>query len=70
MIDVEVGEEVVRYLAGKIAMRLKVTEVTEDLITCAGGWTFDPATGVEIDEDLGWGPRYGVTGSFIEKAKE
>lgn len=64
MIEVEVGDIVERTLAGVVTMRLRVTEVTPTLISC-GDWTFDPETGMEIDEDLEWGPQYNVTGSFI-----
>lgn len=28
-------------------------------------WTFDKATGMEVDEGLRWGPQYGVTGTYI-----
>jgi len=51
-----------------ITMTLKVTKVTEDRIYCGEpgvGWCFDRATGAEIDEELGWGPQFGVTGSKI-----
>ena len=30
------------------------------------GWTFCRKTGAEIDEELGWGPEFGVTGSFLK----
>jgi hypothetical protein len=63
--DVAVGDVVTRMLAGVVPMRLTVTEVTEDRIICGGGWEFDRATGAEIDDDLGWGPAYGATGSYL-----
>ena len=62
----KVGDSVTRMLGGVAPMHMKVTEVTEDLIVC-GAWTFDRATGVEIDEDLHWGPKYGVTGSYLQQ---
>lgn len=31
-----------------------------------GPWAFDAETGAEVDDELGWGPEYGRTGSFIE----
>jgi hypothetical protein len=30
------------------------------------GWTFDEESGIEEDEDLQWGRKYGQTGSWIE----
>ena len=59
------GDYVTRMLAGTAPMELKVTEVTEDLIVCEGGWKFDRKTGAEIDEDLDWGPPPQHTGSFL-----
>ena len=61
----KVGDTVLRLLAGQVPMKLKVTEVTDTLIVTGGGWTFDKATGAEIDEDLGWGPPPKMTGSFL-----
>jgi hypothetical protein len=60
----QVGDRVERRIAGVPAMTLEVTEVTEDRIVC-GAWVFDRATGAEIDDELGWGPDYGVTGSQL-----
>lgn len=56
-----VGHFAIRNMAG-IEMKLRITEVTDKLIVC-GSWTFDRATGAEIDEDLGWGPN--LTGSVL-----
>lgn len=67
---IEVGDTVKRMLAGKIPMDLKVTEITEDLIVTGGGWTFDRRTGAEVDEDLQWGPKYGVTGSYLVEGNQ
>lgn len=65
MLDqLKVGDPVVRTLAG-IPMHLKVTAITGDRIIC-GAWEFDRATGVEIDDDLGWGPAHGFSGSYIQ----
>ncbi len=55
------GDIVHRNLGGSL-MRLKVSEVTPDLVIC-GDWTFCRHTGAEIDEELGWGPM--GTGSWI-----
>lgn len=63
--DAAVGRWAVRMLAGSIPMKLKVTAVTDTEVHC-GGWYFDRETGAEIDDDLGWGPQYGVSGSHID----
>jgi len=70
---VKVGDIVTRMLAGVVPCKLKVTEVTDTLIisgTEECNWSFDRATGAEVDEDLGWGIRdaNGVmspTGSYL-----
>jgi hypothetical protein len=64
IIDPKVGDEVTRMLAGEIPQALKITGVTDTLIIC-GPWTFDRATGAEVDDDLGWGPPPKMTGSYI-----
>lgn len=70
MISVKLGDEVTRWLGGRngVRLRLRVTEIENGVITC-DLWTFDQATGAEIDEDLGWGPPPLTTGSFIEEIK-
>jgi len=71
--DVKVGDTVVRMLAGVVRMELVVTNVEERLIhvgdaaTGVGGWTFDRSTGIEVDEELGWGIDTGVSGSYLIK---
>ncbi len=69
---VRVGDLVTRRLGGMIDMELIVTSVTNDTIACGGegGWTFDRVSGAEIDDELGWGPKYGRTGSRLVGAKE
>jgi hypothetical protein len=62
------GSEVTRVLCG-MPMPLCVTEITDELITC-GPWTFDPKTGAEIDEELGWGSPPLGTGSFLKEIVE
>lgn len=62
--NLKVGDTVIRMLAGTVPMRLQVNEVTDSTLVCAL-WTFDKATGAEIDEDLNWGPPPLKTGSFI-----
>ncbi len=53
--DLQVGDTVTRLIAGVIPMPLKVTAVSETIIECSD-WTFDRATGAEVDDFLGWGP--------------
>ncbi len=63
--DVKVGDTVLRLLSDQnIPMHLKVTAVDDRLIHC-GPWTFDRGTGVEEDEELGWGVKFGRTGSRL-----
>jgi hypothetical protein len=56
-------------LAGQVPLLLRVSSVDDELIHCGGepgvGWSFDRVTGAEVDEELGWGPRYGITGSYL-----
>jgi hypothetical protein len=72
----KVGDTVTRMLGGSVAMRMQVTAVSDDLITCAaidkesgklfyGDWTFDRNSGVEEDADLQWGIKFGHTGSYL-----
>ena len=63
----KVGDRVTRLLAGSIPMKLMVTEVDDRFIYCGGpgGWKFDRDRGEEVDEEIGWGPQFGVTGSFL-----
>jgi hypothetical protein len=56
------GDAVIRWLAGTVPMPLVVTALKGDLIAC-GLWTFDRATGAEIDPELGWSPTF--TGSYL-----
>ncbi len=68
--EIRIGDTVVRWLGGGgIRMLLQVESLTEKRIICVGGWEFERATGMEIDEELGWGPD-GVTGSWIEAKDE
>lgn len=64
MINVKVGDTVIRMLAGAVAMPLTVTAVDDQYITC-GAWVFERDSGVEYDPDLCWGSEFGRTGSFI-----
>ena len=66
--NLQVGDVVTRMLGGSVPMMLTISAVTDTLIIC-GGWKFCRKTGVEIDEGLGWGPQYGITGSFLLSCK-
>jgi hypothetical protein len=61
--QVKPGDRVTRMLGHFLAMTLTVESVTDTRITCLGGWSFDRATGAEVDEALGWGPER--TGSYL-----
>lgn len=71
--DVKAGDTVTRMLAGVIPLEYLVTKVDDELIyvcTLDGnvdGWTFDRATGVEEDHELGWGVKFGISGSYLVK---
>lgn len=62
---VKEGDKLTRMLGGTIPMEMIVEKVHEGLIFCVGGWTFDAATGAEVDPDLGWGPPPLHTGSLL-----
>jgi len=59
------GDTVVRMLGGQIPMDMTVEKIEDDLIYMVGGWTFDPATGYEVDEELNL-PE-GVIASYLIK---
>jgi hypothetical protein len=63
--EVKPGDKLTRCLAGKIFISVMVDKVENGIINIDGGWTFDQATGMEIDEDLGFGPKFGITGSYL-----
>jgi hypothetical protein len=54
-------------MLGTIPVQLLVTDVDERFVYCGGphGWKFDRITGMEVDEELGWGPQFGITGSYL-----
>jgi hypothetical protein len=74
---VTVGSRVRRLLAGTVPMDLWVIRSEPDRFHCAGilnedapegtYWTFDRDSGAEIDDELGWGPEHGMTGSYISE---
>jgi hypothetical protein len=47
---VKEGDTVRRMLAGVIPMDLPVTEITDTLIICGGGYEFYRDTGIEHDD--------------------
>lgn len=47
-------------------MPLTVTKIEGDVVTC-GAWQFDLDCGIEIDDELQWGPKWGQTGSYLEE---
>jgi uncharacterized membrane protein YgcG len=75
--NLKVGDTVTRMLAGTVAMEMKVIKLDEKLIYCGATrpgappvtaddcWTFDRETGVEEDDLLKWGVKYGATGSYL-----
>lgn len=53
-------------------MEMEVLSVDDNLIHARAvggpsGYTFCRNTGAEEDHDLGWGVKFGVTGSYISK---
>jgi len=63
--NLRVGDPVERWLGGEPPpMKLRVTAIKKDLIVC-GWYTFDLASGAEVDEALGWRIGTRVTGSYI-----
>ncbi len=81
--DLKVGDRVDRYHGDGFFMEMEVVELRDNLIVCAavhkegdkelglmrGGWTFDNTSGVEEDEYMQWGMKFGATGSYL-KIKE
>jgi hypothetical protein len=74
MRHIKVGDPVVRQIGRSEVgqqphqVELVVSEVDDELIYCGPrgeGWSFDRATGAEVDHDLGWGPQHGITGTFL-----
>jgi hypothetical protein len=65
--NLQPGDKVTRMLAGVIPMEMTVEKVEDGLIYMVGGWTFDQLTGVEEDEELGFGVKFNYTGSFLVK---
>ena len=66
--EIRVGDHYIRMIAGKVPHPVEVAQVLPDKIVMHGGWEFDPHTGAEIDDYLGWGPPPKMTGSYINWA--
>ena len=75
--DLKVGDRVNRRIGdnGPI-MLMEVVDLGDDLIECGAvhgksvlrfEWTFDRKTGAEVDDYLKWGPKYGITGTYLER---
>lgn len=63
----KVGDKVTRMLAGTVPHELTVTAIEGNVITC-GAWSFDMATGGEIDDYFGWVPPFpNGTGSILRE---
>ena len=81
--ELKVGDEVARQMGSNgPTMRMIVVSVDDDAVYCdAVGerpmkglpfdehWKFDRDTGVEEDEGLKWGKKFGVTGTRLLKGK-
>jgi hypothetical protein len=74
--DLKPGDKVLRLLCDR-AMMMVVREVLPTVVVCdaclgegvfSGGWEFDRKTGIEEDEELGWGVKYGRSGSRLVRS--
>lgn len=74
----KVGDRIDRYHGGGFMIEMEVTEITDKLLICAavsaqdgslfyGEWAFDRETGMEEDDDLHWGVKYGKTGTYLKE---
>lgn len=66
------GDQFQRMIQTRPFMKMEVVSVDDKLIHARavggpGGYTFCRDTGVEEDEYLGWGVKFGVTGTFIDR---
>jgi hypothetical protein len=64
-LDVVPGDIVHRSVYGEHMSDHKVAAVDDELIHCAGGWTFDRESGVEEDPELGMGIKFGIVGTYL-----
>lgn len=69
--EVELGWIVSRNLGGA-SIELFVSAVDQRFIHCGpvgAGWKFDRLSGIEVDEEIGWGPQFGRVGSYLTDAR-
>jgi hypothetical protein len=69
-LDINPGDKVTRIIGG-YAMQLRVSAVDERFIYCGdprAGWKFARDTGIEVDEELGWGPPPALVGTYLVPA--
>ncbi len=78
--DIKIGNILNRRIGHNgPSMRMIVVHIDELLLYCdayperplhgldmSECWKFSRNTGCEEDEDLGWGDRFGITGSYLE----
>lgn len=70
MLDIKVGQKVIRHVAG-IEHALFAIKIENGIAKCGPkpestwGWDFDMSTGAEVDAYFNWGPPPLLTGSYI-----
>lgn len=63
--QLKAGDTIDRIMGPGLVVPLIISKIDEKLIHC-GPWKFDKLSGAEVDEELGWGPEFGQTGSWIQ----
>lgn len=69
--DIDVGDHMVRMLGGH-EMPLRITGRDDDYLYVGDpgqGWKFDRDTGIEVDEEIGFGPQFGIIGTYLVHPK-
>jgi hypothetical protein len=71
MLNVSVGDLVIRKIMGKNGTRMKVSSITQNRVFCncpnVGELEFDLETGAEINSDLGWDADYSCSYLILPK---
>lgn len=80
--DLKVGDRVMRVFGQEpstTTMPMEVMVVEENILRCSAldtkhwppeeWWSFDRDAGCEEDPELGWGKKFGVTGSQLKKVQ-
>lgn len=64
----QVGDEVTQLIGGIMPTPVRITriEMLTGIIHCAD-IRFCPETGMELDEEKEWGPKYEKTGSYLKE---